>query len=555
MTPPTVEELFKNHSLAVLAPEIALTLFAIIALLAGTFVSEKATRRVAPAVALLGVAASAFALVPLWGAGSTFGFKGSEIFVADNFSLFFKWIFLLGLAVSVLLSGRFLTARHGDRHTVIGEYYGLLMLSTVGMMIVASASDLLTIFLGIETMSIALYVLAGFARARLLSNEAALKYFLLGAFATGFLLYGIALTYFAVGSTHLATIAAAISAGSVRAPGILYIGIALLLIGLGFKAAFVPFHQWTPDVYEGSPTPVTAFMAVGAKAAAFAALMRVLPGAFGGLAPQWKDLVLVLAVLTMTVGNVVALTQPHLKRTLAYSSIAHAGYLLVGVLASAILSANANALRAAGDLSGAEAASLSAAAATAAVLFYLLTYAIMNLGAFSVLVTMEDTQVRDNPVSEGSDEVIRIGDQELSGLASRQPAVAFAMSVFLLSLAGIPPLAGFFGKFFIFTAAVNAGLLGLVIVGVLNSVISVYYYLRPIVTMYASESRAGDVSLDGSAVTADGALVARPGGLSISLSIATLVCVVAVLGMIVLQSVAWPIALQAAQSLQSVAGG
>ena len=257
VTPPTIEELFKNHSLAVLAPEIALTLFAIAVLLAGTFVSENATRRVAPLLALIGVAVSGCALVPLWGAGAIFGFKGSEIFVADNFSLFFKWIFLLGLAVSILLSGRFLTARHGDRHTVIGEYYALLMLSTVGMMIVASSSDLLTLFLGIETMSIALYILAGFARARLLSNEAALKYFLLGAFATGFLLYGIALTYFAVGSTHLATIAATIANNGVRAPGLLLVGIALLLIGLGFKAAFVPFHQSRCSFIQDIPASLT----------------------------------------------------------------------------------------------------------------------------------------------------------------------------------------------------------------------------------------------------------------------------------------------------------
>ena len=533
--PPTVEQLFQNYPVTAIVPEVALTIFALAVLLAGAFLGD-AQRRIGPILALLGVAVTGLTLVPLWnGEGAeTFGAANSAIFLSDNFSLFFKWIFLLGLGVSVLLSGRFLGARGGDRHTVIGEYLGLMMLSTVGMMIVASAADLLTIFLGVETLSIALYILAGFARTRLMSNEAALKYFLLGAFATGFLLYGIALTYFAVGSTHLATIAATIAdnsgTGGVRSMPILLIGVAFLLIGLGFKAALVPFHQWTPDVYEGSPTPVTAFMAVGAKAAAFAALLRVFPEAFGGLSSQWHGLVLVIAVLTMSIGNIVALSQDSLKRMLAYSSIAHAGYIMVGVLA-------AGAANHAGDRNG-------AADAVASVLFYSLVYALMNLGAFAVLVHIENAHVEQRGM--GADENANIGSREISGLGTRNPAAAFAFAVFLLSLAGIPPTAGFFGKFFVFREAVAQGLIGLVIVGVLNSVISIYYYLRPVVTMYnADKPVAAGVGADGTIAAQP--IVARP--MAISVGIAIGLCVVLVLGMIVLQGIAMPLAQNAARSL------
>jgi NADH-quinone oxidoreductase subunit N len=341
----TLEQLSQNYSLAVLAPEITLILFALAVLLFGAFFTDEVQRRLLPVLALAGAGVSAFATAALWDKGRVFGDPANAIYVADNFALFFKWIFLIGLTAAILISGRFLSPRSGDSHVVAGEYYGLMMFSTVGMMFVSGARDLLVLFLGIETLSIALYVLAGFSRRRFMSNEASLKYFLLGAFAAGFLLYGIALVYFATGSTLFPNIATAIAQGQITmADGtaravsqpILLIGMALLLIGLGFKAALVPFHQWTPDVYEGSPTPVTAFMAVGAKAAAFAAFLHVFPGVFGALYAQWLSVVLVLAVLTMTVGNIIAISQSSLKRMLAYSSIAHAGYLLVGVLAASL---------------------------------------------------------------------------------------------------------------------------------------------------------------------------------------------------------------------------
>jgi NADH-quinone oxidoreductase subunit N len=525
------------HPVAALMPEVWLCLFAFAVLLAGAFLSDHAQKGVLPFLAVAGVIVSLMSIVNLWGSNLEFGPEGRAIFAADNFSLFFKIIFLFGLALSILISPRFLEARSGDRHTVIGEYFGLMMLSTVGMMIVASAQDLLVVFLGIETLSIALYVLAGFARVRLLSNEAALKYFLLGAFATGFLLYGIALTYFATSSTHMATIAAHIAGNGVRSVPLLFAGLALILIGLAFKAALVPFHQWTPDVYEGSPTPVTAFMSIGAKAAAFAAIVRVLPGAFGSLSPQWHPLVMVLAVLTMTVGNIIALRQESIKRTLAYSSIAHAGYVLVGVLAAAGLARDNNIV--------------GAQTAVAAVLVYLLAYALMNGGAFAVLVWLENN-ARDGVSDE--DETAPIMLSALNGLGARQPFVAAAMTLFLMSLAGIPPTAGFLGKLGVFSVAIDARLYGLVVVGVLNSVISVYYYLRPVVAMYAGEETATGVDLSNASVAtgaSGGAAVlqSRTGGVALSLLATIAVCAALVLAMIVLQRATLPLAQDAAASL------
>ncbi len=543
--PLTLEQLTQAHNLAVLAPELSLTLFALAVLLAGAFFPDAAQRRLLPLLALCGVAVAAAGTAALWNKNQVFGPPDSAVYVADNFALFFKWIFLIGLGVAILISGRFLDPRSGDSHTVIGEYYGLMMLSTVGMMFVSGGRDLLVMFLGIETLSIALYVLAGFARRRLMSNEAALKYFLLGAFASGFLLYGIALVYYAVGSTAFPQIAEVVAGGPTRSPQIsptiLYLGLALLVIGLSFKAALVPFHQWTPDVYEGAPTPVTAFMAVGAKAAAFAALLRVLPGAFGAVSALWHPILLAIAVLTMSVGNIVAITQDSLKRMLAYSSVAHAGYLLMGVLAAA--SANRQI----------PPQSDAAQNATAGVMFYLVAYALMNMGAFAILVYLENARANNAVASEiartGSDsadsEDANIRVDELNGLAWREPLAAAAMTVFLLSLAGIPPTAGFFGKLYIFREAMGQGLLGLVLVGVLNTVISVYYYLRPVVAMYSQPSGAADAPL----VSSEGALGAagtgaagalRATSFSLSVTLAIVLCAVAVIAMVVLQAVVFP---------------
>lgn len=515
------EQLLSQFQIVALAPEIVLSLFAMAVLLVGAFFPDQAQRRVLPLLTLGGAALSALAVYALWAKNLSFGPAQRAIYVADDFALFFKGVFLLSLAVTVLISSRFLKVRHGDHHTVIGEYYALLLLSTVGMMMVASARDLLVVFLGIETLSIALYVLAGFARANLLNNEASLKYFLLGAFATGFLLYGIALTYFATGSTLFPEIALALKNNLNAATGepintlFLYSGIALLLIGLGFKTAIVPFHQWTPDVYEGSSTPVTAFMATGAKAAAFAGFVRVFTQALGGdlASGQWHDIVLVLAVLTMTVGNVVAIAQDSLKRMLAYSSIAHAGYVMIGILATA------SALRASDGV-----ANSAVANANASVLIYLAIYSLMNLGAFAVLVHLENERAENNPGANSETGNIKIGD--VRGLAWRKPLLAGALTVFLLSLAGIPPTAGFFGKFYIFAGAVDQGLIGLALVGVVNSAISLYFYARPIAEMF-KDAPAGE-SLS---VNADGTAVASRGGWSIAVTAAIAVCAVAVLFM------------------------
>lgn len=513
---------YQSYNITVLAPEVILALFAMAVLVAGAFFEER--RRMLPALALLGTIVAAAAACALWneghGEGLFFGphtpLNDTAIYVVDNFSLAFKFIFLLTLGVTIVISGRFLHARSGDRHTVAGEYYALLMLATIGMMMVASARDLLVVFLGIETLSIALYVLAGFARSRLMSNEAALKYFLLGAFATGFLLYGIALTYAAGHTTLLPELAK--GTGSIDAPLLFYVGIALLLIGLGFKAALVPFHQWTPDVYEGSPTPITGFMAVGAKAAAFAAILRVLPGTFGNgpIEASWHGIVLVMAVLTMTVGNIVAIAQSSLKRMLAYSSIAHAGYLLIGVLAAG------NALRNGGPNAAADATD-----AQAGVIFYLIGYALMNLGAFAALVYMEN--VRDPAHTEDAN----LNITDIQGIAAREPVAAAALTVFLISLAGIPPTAGFFGKLYIFTAAINQQLYGPLLVAVLNTVISVYFYLRPVVVMYMQGEGGLAVA---ETVAPDGTVAARPTSTySVAITSTIALCAIAVLAMVVLQ--------------------
>ena len=353
--------------------------------------------------------------------------------VQDNYSLFFKLIFLITAGLTILMSIRFLKLE-GFEH---GEYYVLLLFATVGMMLMASAADLIIIFLGLETFSLAIYVLAGFFRTQVKSNESSLKYFLLGAFSTGFLLYGIALIYGATGTTNLKGIYEFVRKIDLLTDPLLLIGMGLLIVGFGFKVASVPFHMWTPDVYEGAPTSVTAFMSVGAKAAGFAAFLRVFLYSLSSLQTDWVWILWVLAVLTMTLGNIVAIAQKNIKRMLAYSSIAHAGYILVAMVAASELG-------------------------TASVLYYLLAYAFMNLGAFGVVILY----------GRKGEENILIGDY--SGMASKYPLLAAAMAIFMFSLAGIPPTAGFVGKFYIFSAAVKAGYIGLAIIGVLNSALSVY---------------------------------------------------------------------------------
>lgn len=374
---------------------------------------------------------------------SGFGFGG--LLAVDSFGRFFYILFAVGALMTLLFTYGFMQREKLPP----GEYAILLLFCTAGMMVMVSSSDLIMLFIGIELMSIPAYVLAGYLRNDEKSLESALKYFLLGAFSTGVLLYGIAMLYGATGTTDYDGIALALSGGGSGLFGGLlpYAGMALVIAGMGFKVASVPFHMWLPDVYEGAPTPITGYMSVGVKAAAFAAFFRLLSVALPALQEIWTPVLWGMAVATMIGGNLGALAQTDVKRMLAYSSIAHAGYLLVGLVA--------------GGLDGGR-----------AVTFYLLAYTFMNLGAFGVILLLE----------KAGESGGRLAD--FSRLGFRKPVLAATMSVFLFSLAGIPPLAGFWGKFYIFMAAIKGGFIWLAVIGVLNSAVAVYYYLRVVVVMY-----------------------------------------------------------------------
>jgi len=388
-----------------------------------------------------------------WAFAVTLGQWGQEqrgyanMVVLDDLSTLFNLLFLASTFVVILLSEHFLTSERVEQ----GEYYALLLFCTSGMMLLASALDLITLFLGIEVLSISLYILAGYRRDSDASNEAAMKYFLLGAFASAILLYGIALTYGATGTTNLGKIAdTLINAETAFPAGLLLAGMAMILIGFAFKVALVPFHMWTPDVYEGAPTPITAFMSAGPKAAAFAAFLRTFFVAFGPIHGDWNMLLSVIAGLTMTVGNVAAIAQTNVKRMLAYSSIAHSGYVLIGLVAG-------------GNAGG-----------TGAV-FYLIAYTAMNLGAFAVVILLEHK-------GGGGDEL-----RDYAGVGFRYPLIGAALSLFMISLSGIPPSIGFVGKLYLFGSAVQTGHIWLAVVAVLNSAISIFYYLRLLVLMYMRE--------------------------------------------------------------------
>jgi len=430
-------------NLITLLPQIIVIVTGILVLLVDLWTPAQQKRFLAQ-ISLAGLALAFLACVGLWGRNET-GFAG--MIRLDNFALFLNLVFLVASGLTILISVSYL-AQQGLEH---GEYYALLLFATAGMMVMGASIDLVALFLGLETFSIALYILAGFARTRLDSEESALKYFLLGAFASTFLLYGIALTYGATGYTSLTQIAAFLSQQqAITHHPMLLMGVGLSMVGFGFKIAMAPFHMWTPDVYEGAPTSVTAFMAAATKVAGFAALVRILLVAFPAAYNNWMPILALLAAVTMTLGNLVAIAQNNIKRMLAYSSIAHAGYVLIAVV-------------------------VGNAAGTSATLFYLLAYALMTLGAFAIVIA----------VGRQGDEMVQI--PEYAGLATRQPFLALLMAIFMLSLAGVPPTAGFVGKFYIFSAAVQSGLIWLALVGVLNSVLSVYYYLRIVVLMYMRE--------------------------------------------------------------------
>ena len=430
-----------NFAWLPILPLIAVSIGAMVVLLAGVRMADDESEGLGwLALATLGVA---FVLA-LGQVGQT-GFAFGGALAVDGFSGFFQLSILIAAAFTVLMSLDYAS----DNHLAGAEYYSLLLFSTLGMMLMAAAGDLVVIFLGLETMSIAVYVLAGMRRLDPRSNEAAIKYFLLGAFSTGFLLYGIALIYGATGSIKLDVIRTALS-GSMTSNSLLRLGLAMLLVGFGFKVAAVPFHMWTPDVYEGAPTPVTAFMAVGVKLGAFAGFVRIFLVGLLPVSGQWSEALWVVAVLTMTTGNVIAVVQTNIKRMLAYSAIAHAGYVLIGMIAAS-------------------------PEGGAAVLYYLLTYAFTTLGAFGIVVALERRQLAGDLIAD------------YRGLSTRSPALAAAMAVFLLSFTGVPPLAGFMGKFYIFSAALRQGYTYLVVIAVVNSVIAAFYYISVIVAMYMEE--------------------------------------------------------------------
>jgi len=409
--------------------------------------SDDRARRLAPALTMVGLFGGLITSIGLWNSGrAAFSVGGGvPMLLADNFAIALNIIFAITGILTVLLSVNYLQRTGHDRP----EFYMLMLFSLSGMMLMGMANDLILIFLALELLSIPLYILAGFAWPRPDSEESAMKYFVLGAFSSAIFVYGIALIYGATGTTSLPGIVAAAQSGTTL---LLLAGAAMVLVGFGFKIAAAPFHMWTPDVYEGAPTVVTAFMSVGAKVGGFAALLRILLVALPTLGDAWMTALSVLAALTLIVGNLLAIVQPNIKRMLGYSSIAHAGYILIAV-----------------------AASFNSPDGIGAALFYMFAYAFTNLGAFAVAVAVER--------KEGEGVLL----DDYRGLAKRHPWIAICMALFMLSLTGVPPTGGFAAKFFVFSAAVQAELVWLVLIGIVTSVISGYYYLRVVFLMYMHE--------------------------------------------------------------------
>lgn len=433
-------------------PAAILTVFGLLALVVDVFElgrtrgpaeGEDGTPIMAPYLAIVGTVTGLGAVV--WqalrlprAAGEYF----NGMIVLDGFGVFLSGVVLAGTFLTLLL-----TVGYCRRHDVnLAEYYHLILMAAVGMLFMVQANNLIMIFAALELMSVAVYVLTGFRRTRLRSIEGALKYFILGAFSTGFFLYGIALVYGAAGTLDLGGIRDAVAMPP--ASPVLLAGVGLLIVGFGFKVALVPFHMWSPDVYEGAPAPITGFMATGVKTAGFAAFLRVLMSTFDALADQWLPVLWALAVLTMFVGNIAAIRQDDIKRMLAYSSIAHAGYLVVALVAHSDLG-------------------------TSAFLYYLAAYTLMTIGAFGVVIVLGEKGTENTSI-----------ERDYAGIAWRHPLLAAAMALFMFSLTGIPPTAGFVGKFAILSAAVRAGHVPLAVLLVVASVISAYYYLKVVVSMY-----------------------------------------------------------------------
>ncbi len=432
-------------NIRIIAPALIVSISAIVVLLA-ELVTPRAYKRWLGLVSIVGLLIAAIAAIGLWDSNAS-AFRG--MIAADNFGLFLTVTILTGAAISMLLSIDFVNARD----VAHGEYYVLLLASVAGMIVMTTATDLIVIFLGLELLSLPLYILAAFYRNDKNSLEAGMKYFLLGAFSSAFFLYGIALVYGAIGTTSLRQMEAVFLLRGSN-PDLLLIGAGLLLVGFAFKVALVPFHWWTPDVYDGAPTTITAYMSVATKAAAFGAFFRAFSLALPAPSFDWRVALSVIAVLTMTLGNIAALLQTSLKRMLAYSSIAHAGYIMIALIAT-------------GERG------------VSNVLFYLLAYTVTNLGAFGAIIALGDGQRERESVFD------------LAGAAKDHPLIAVALTICMLSLAGFPPFAGFVGKFLIFSGAVENGRAWLAVVAVLNSLVSVYFYLRPVVQMYMNEPAAG----------------------------------------------------------------
>ena len=430
---------FQLPDISPVIPEMTLIAMALVVLLLDLVVKRK---EILAAVCIGSVAVVAAMLIN--GYGTTFG----GMFVSDGYSTFFKLIFIINVVLSVLISVKYIAIEKVN----YGEYYGLILFSTVGMMLMASAGDLIVLYLGLELMALSTYVLAGFIRHNVKSNEAALKYLLLGAFSSGFLLYGISLIYGITGTTNLKDIAIFISETGLTGNLALLLSVMFFIVAFGFKIAAVPFHMWSPDVYEGAPTSITAFMSVGPKAAGFAVLGRVFLLAFASVSVNWSMILIPISILTMALGNVVALSQTNIKRMLAYSSIAHAGYALLGIIA-----ANNEGL--------------------ASMMNYMMIYAFMNIGAFAVIIMLRSEGFKGENITD------------YEGLSKTHPMASALMLIFMFSLTGIPPTAGFIGKLYLFMNAIHAGYTWLVIVAVIFSAISAFFYLRIVMYMYMREPK------------------------------------------------------------------
>ena len=425
-------------------PEMTLICVGLILMLLDLIVKKK------DIVAVVGIIGT---LVALYGTYKLYGFYEPQrafagMFVLDGYANFFKLIFYLNVLLTICISMKYMAIEKAS----FGEYYALLMFATTGMMIMASAGDLILLYLGLELMALSTYILTGLIRQQPRSNEAALKYLFLGAFSSAFLLYGISLTYGLTGTTNLKEIAAALLMLNIEGSPVLYLGLIFIIAAFGFKIALVPFHMWAPDVYEGAPTSITAFMSVGPKAAGFAVLGRVLFDAFAGIHVQWVSILIPMAVLTMAVGSIIALAQTNIKRMLAYSSIAHAGYMLLGIVA------------------GTHEGLLSTAN-------YLIIYLFMNIGAFAIVILLRSEGFQGENI------------EDYMGLSKKHPLASALMLIFMFSLAGIPPTAGFVGKFYVFLEVINSGYTPLAIIAVVFSAISAFFYLRIVMYMYMKDPK------------------------------------------------------------------